>query len=62
MIIDTLIFIVLWSMFLLGVISFINMIDELFFDGVISDAMEWFFDKVAELYWYIADKIKEKRK
>ena len=62
MIVDTLIFIVVWSMFLLGVISFINMIDTLLFDGAISDGIECFLDKVAELYWYIADKIKEKRK
>lgn len=61
MIVDTLIFIVVWSMLLLGVISFVTMVDELLLGGVISDAMEWILDKVAELYWYIADKFKGKR-
>lgn len=60
--IDILIALVLYIFLLLGVISFITMVDELLFGGVISDGLEWFFDKVSELYWYIADKIKEKRK
>lgn len=60
--IDTIIAIVLYVFLVLGVISFINMVDELLFDGAISDGIECFLDKVAELYWYIADKIKERRK
>lgn len=60
--IDTIIAIVLYVFLVLGVISFITMVDELLFGGVISDRLEWLLDKVAELYWYIADKIKENRK
>jgi hypothetical protein len=59
--IDTIIAIVLYVFLVLGVISFINMIDTLLFDGAISDGIECFLDKVAELYWYILDKIKERR-
>ena len=61
MIVDTLIFIVIWSFLILGFCSFITMIDELLFGGVISDRLEWFFDKVAELYWCIAGKVRRKK-
>ena len=46
---------------MLGVISFVTMVDELLLGGVISDAMGWFLDKVAELYWCIADIFKRKK-
>lgn len=59
--IDTIIAIVLYVFLVLGIISFVTMVDELLFGGVISDRLEWFFDKVAELYWYIADKFKGKK-
>ena len=59
--IDTIIAMVLYVFLVLGIISFVTMVDELLLGGVISDAMEWFLDKVAELYWYIADKFKGKK-
>ena len=59
--IDTIIAMVLYVFLVLGIISFVTMVDELLFGGVISDAMEWFLDKVAELYWYIADVFKRKK-
>lgn len=37
MIIDTLIFIVLWSFLILGFLSFVTMIDQLLFGGAIED-------------------------
>lgn len=59
--IDTLIALILYIFLMLGVISFVTMVDELLLGGVISDAMEWILDKVAELYWCIADKFKGKK-
>ena len=59
--IDTIIAIVLYVFLVLGVISFVTMIDELLLGGVISDGLEWILDKVAELYWRIADKFKGKK-
>ena len=59
--IDTIRAIVLYVFLVLGVISFVTMVDELLLGGVISDAMEWFLDKVADIYWYIADIFKRKK-
>ena len=59
--IDTLIALMLYIFLVLGIISFVTMIDELLLGGVISDAMEWILDKVAELYWCIADIFKRKK-
>ena len=43
---DTFIAITIYIFLVLGIISFVNMIDELFFGGVISDAIEWVLDNV----------------
>lgn len=59
--IDTLIALTLYIFLILGVISFVTMIDELFLGGVISDWVEWFFDRVADIYLCIEDKIKKKK-
>ena len=58
---DTFIAITIYIFLVLGIISFVNMIDELFFGGVISDAIEWVLDKVADLYWFVVDKSKGDR-
>jgi len=60
--IDTLIFIVVYIFLMLGVISFITMIDELLLGGIISDGVEWFLDRVADIYFCIEDKIKKRKR
>lgn len=55
--IDTIIAIVVWSMFLLGVISFINMIDTLLFDGAIGDFFIRVLDKAIEIGEWLIKKI-----
>lgn len=60
--IESIIALILYIFLILGVISFITMVDELLFGGVISDGVEWLLDKVADIYWCIADKIKNRKK
>lgn len=59
--IDTLIFLVIYILLLLGAISVVNAIDELFLGGIIGDTLTQFLDKVADVFWRIADKVRRKK-
>lgn len=57
MIVDTLIFMVLWSFLVLGFCSFVSMIDQLLFDGAIGDFFIWVLDKAIEIGEWLIKKI-----
>ena len=61
MIIDTLIFIVLWSFLILGFLSFVTMIDQLLFGGAIEDFFTSLLDGCIAIGETIIKKIRDIR-
>lgn len=61
MIVDTLIFIVLWSFLILGFCSFVSMIDQLLFGGAIEDFFTSLLDGCIAIGEWLIKKIAGKK-
>ena len=61
MIVDTLIFIVIWSFLILGFCSFITMIDQLLFGGAIEDFFTSLLDGCIAIGETVIQKIRDIR-
>ena len=61
MIVDTLIFIVIWSFLVLGFCSFVEMVDQILFDGAISDFFTSVLDGCIAIGEWLIKKIARKK-
>ena len=61
MILDTIVFIFIWSFLVLGFCSFVEMVDQILFDGVISDFFSDVFEKFIEICEWLIKKIARRK-
>ena len=61
MILDTIVFIFIWSFLVLGFCSFVEMVDQLLFGGGISDFFSDVFEKFIELFEWLIKKISRRK-